>query len=216
MKATVPDGASSAVALIEHVIRTAVSIDASDIHIENYMGDVDVRLRVDGVLRQLFSHINPSNIGTVVNRLKVMANLDITERRLPQDGRIRVILVDGDHRVPVELRVSTSPGPTGDDIVMRLVEQSTGVMPLSGLGMPEHVHDRLIELLQNPEGRVTGPTGSGKTSTLYAGIDQIRGDHRKIVTPKIPSNGLPKVNRSRWDRKWGWRSRGPSCGKTRT
>lgn len=197
MKATVPDGASSAAALIEHVIRTAVSIDASDIHIENYMGDVDVRLRVDGVLRQLFSHINPSNIGTVVNRLKVMANLDITERRLPQDGRIRVILVDGDHRVPVELRVSTSPGPTGEDIVMRLVEQSTGVMPLSGLGMPEHVHDRLIELLQNPEGVivVTGPTGSGKTSTLYAGIDQIRGDHRKIVTAENPvERFIPKVN----------------------
>ncbi len=197
MRAPEPSGDASATVLLEHVIRTAVGVDASDIHLENYMGDTDVRLRVDGVLRQLFTHITPGNIGSIVGRLKVLANLDITERRLPQDGRIRVVLVDGDHRVPVELRVSTSPGPTGEDIVMRLVEQSTGVMPLSGLGLPEAIHNQLVELLANPEGVVvvTGPTGSGKTSTLYAGIDHIRGDHRKIVTAENPvERFIPKVN----------------------
>ena len=197
MKASPPDGSASAITLTEHVIRTAVQVDASDIHIENYMGDVDVRLRVDGVLRQIFTHINPENVGAVVNRLKVLANLDITERRIPQDGRIRVVLVDEEHRMPVELRVNTAPGPTGEDIVMRLVEQSMGVMPLSGLGMPPRIHDQLAELLRNPEGviLVTGPTGSGKTSTLYAGIDHIRGDERKIVTAENPvERFIPKVN----------------------
>lgn len=197
IRAAVPRSDASSSELLDHVIRTAVRVDASDIHIEHYIDDVDVRLRVDGVLRQLFTHITPANVGSVVGRIKVLAQLDITERRTPQDGRIRVILVDGEHRTPVDLRVSTAPGPTGEDIVMRVVEQTTGVMPLSGLGMDADMLARLVDLLENPEGMVvvTGPTGSGKTSTLYAGLDHIRGDHRKIVTAEDPvERFIPKVN----------------------
>jgi len=197
MRAGTPARGASSTELLDHVIRTAVRVDASDIHIEHYVDDVDVRLRVDGVLRQLFTHITPANAGSVVGRIKVLAQLDITERRLPQDGRIRVILVDGDHRMPVDLRVSTAPGPTGEDIVMRVVEQTSGVMPLSGLGLDDSAHEQLVSLLENPEGMVvvTGPTGSGKTSTLYAGLDHIRGDHRKIVTAEDPiERFIAKVN----------------------
>ncbi len=192
MRGPEPAATASTADLLNHLVRTAVRVDASDIHIEHYVDDVDVRLRVDGVLRQLFTHITPANVAQVVGRIKVLARLDITERRLPQDGRIRVLLIDGDHRVPVDLRVSTAPGPTGEDVVMRVVEQTAGVMPLSGLGLPPRMLDRLVDLLENPEGMVivTGPTGSGKTSTLYAGLDEIRGNHRKIVTadPCVPAS----------------------------
>jgi type II secretory ATPase GspE/PulE/Tfp pilus assembly ATPase PilB-like protein len=197
MRGPEPAATASTADLLNHLVRTAVRVDASDIHIEHYVDDVDVRLRVDGVLRQLFTHITPANVAQVVGRIKVLARLDITERRLPQDGRIRVLLIDGDHRVPVDLRVSTAPGPTGEDVVMRVVEQTAGVMPLSGLGLPPRMLDRLVDLLENPEGMVivTGPTGSGKTSTLYAGLDEIRGNHRKIVTAEDPiERFIPKVN----------------------
>ena len=197
MRAKEPEANASATELLDHVIRTAVALDASDIHIEEYLDDVDVRLRVDGVLRQQFTHITPANVRGVVGRIKVLAQLDITERSMPQDGRLRAILVDGDHRVPIDLRVSTAPGPTGEDVVMRVVEQTQGVMPLSGLGLDSRLQESLVELLENPEGMVlvTGPTGSGKTSTLYAGLDHIRGSHRKIVTVEDPvERFLPKVN----------------------
>lgn len=197
MRAPEPAHNASSTVLLDHIIRTAVRFDASDIHIEQYLDDVDIRLRVDGVLRQLFTHVTPANVNAVVGRVKVLARLDITERRLPQDGRIRIILVDGPHHRPVDLRVSVVPGPTGEDVVMRLVGQSAGVMPLSGLGMPADMLSEVESLLANPEGMVvvTGPTGSGKTSTLYAGLDVIRGDHRKIVTAEDPvERFLPKVN----------------------
>jgi len=197
MRAAEPGHNASSTALLDHIIRTAVRFDASDIHIEQYLDDVDIRLRVDGVLRQLFTHVTPANVNAVVGRVKVLARLDITERRLPQDGRIRIILVDGPHHRPVDLRVSVVPGPTGEDVVMRLIGQSAGVMPLSGLGMPADMLSEVEALLANPEGMVvvTGPTGSGKTSTLYAGLDVIRGDHRKIVTAEDPvERFLPKVN----------------------
>ena len=197
MRAPEPGHNASSTALLDHIIRTAVRFDASDIHIEQYLDDVDIRLRVDGVLRQLFTHVTPANVNSVVGRVKVLARLDITERRLPQDGRIRIVLVDGPHHRPVDLRVSVMPGPTGEDVVMRLVGQSAGVMPLSGLGMPADMLTQVESLLANPEGMVvvTGPTGSGKTSTLYAGLDVIRGDERKIVTAEDPvERFLPKVN----------------------
>jgi type II secretory ATPase GspE/PulE/Tfp pilus assembly ATPase PilB-like protein len=189
---------ATAVQLTEDVLRQAMRLQATDIHIEIYRSDVDVRLRIDGVLRQLQSHISPDNVQGVINRIKVLSGMDITERMITQDGRFRLALVDQKGaEFECDFRVSSVPGPTGEDIVIRVLGGQVGVMSVEELGMTSAQRDQLLALLANPEGLilVTGPTGSGKTTTLYSTLAHLNDGSRKILTAENPVEyELAKIN----------------------
>src|SRR5690242_5267670 len=182
------------VRLVNLLLLEALDARASDIHIEGYARNLRVRYRVDGVLRDVPSppvHLMPA----VISRLKIMAELDIAERRIPQDGRIRLRLQDR----PVDVRVSTLPTLHGESIVLRLLDGESGRVGFGQLGMGEATLTRFTEAIGRPHGIVlaTGPTGSGKTTTLYAAIDRIRTGREKILTVEDPVEyelaGVPQV-----------------------
>jgi type II secretory ATPase GspE/PulE/Tfp pilus assembly ATPase PilB-like protein len=183
--------------LVDDLLLHALAKGASDIHIEAYPGDVDVRLRVDGVLRQLPTLLSPDNLPAVINRIKVMAKLDITERRAPQDGRFRVDVVEGAKERAVDFRVSILPGLIGEDAVLRILDSGKSLLSIERLGMPEEPAEELRRLVANPEGLVlvSGPTGSGKTTTLYASLLELQCSTRKVVTAEDPVEYfIPKLN----------------------
>ena len=183
--------------LINAILSQAVREGASDIHLEPFEDRVSVRFRVDGILTEVLSP-KPELAPVLVSRLKVMARLDIAEKRLPQDGRITVRLAGH----AVDIRVSTLPSAFGERIVLRLLDQAAGQLKLEQLKMPQHVHDRLAKTLLKPHGivLVTGPTGSGKTTTLYAGLSHINTRSRNIMTIEdpveylLPGIGQTQVN----------------------
>jgi type II secretory ATPase GspE/PulE/Tfp pilus assembly ATPase PilB-like protein len=196
-----------AVELVDRLLASAVARKASDIHVERYADDVDLRLRIDGILHQVFTEMAPGNVEEVVSRIKVLASLDISERRQPQDGRIRAAIHPdgeahdesaggGEPRV-VDFRVSVVPSPWGEDVVIRILDASAGLVPVARLGMSAEAEALFLQLLTNPEGLVlvTGPTGSGKTTTLYAALAQINDGRRKIITAEDPIEyHVAKVN----------------------
>lgn len=182
------------VRLVNLLLLEALEARASDVHIEGYARDLRVRYRVDGVLNDRPSpptHLMPA----VISRLKIMAELDIAERRLPQDGRIRLRLQDRQ----VDVRVSTLPTLHGESIVLRLLDTVSGRVTLDQLGMSDSTLARFAAVIARPHGIVlaTGPTGSGKTTTLYAAIDRIRTGREKILTVEDPVEyelaGVPQV-----------------------
>lgn len=169
--------------LINAILTQAVKEDASDIHIETFESRLLVRLRVDGVLREILEP--PRSLAPLItSRIKVMARLDIAEKRLPQDGRISLKVAGR----PVDVRVSTLPSGYGERIVMRLLDKQAGRLDLSHLGMDPLTHDRLRKLIAKPHGilLVTGPTGSGKTTTLYAALAHLNDSSRNILTVEDP------------------------------
>jgi general secretion pathway protein E len=157
--------------------------NASDIHIEPFENRLVVRFRVDGVLREVLSP-QKAIAQPVVSRIKVMAKLDIAEKRLPQDGRIGLRIAGR----PVDVRVSTIPAGFGERVVLRLLDKQAGRLNLTELGMDEGTRGRLAELIHRPHGilLVTGPTGSGKTTTLYAALIAINDSTRNILTVEDP------------------------------
>lgn len=169
--------------LINALLTEAIKEGASDIHIEPFEARLTVRFRVDGVLREV---LNPPRqlASRLISRVKVMAKLDIAEKRIPQDGRISVRLAGR----PVDVRVSTIPSGTGERVVMRLLDKQAGRLNLPQLGMPETTLTAFDELVHKPHGiiLVTGPTGSGKSTTLYAGITRINDRSRNIMTVEDP------------------------------
>ena len=169
--------------LINALLSEAVKLQASDIHIEPFEQSLLVRVRVDGVLRELIRP-NRKLAPLLVSRLKVMAKLDIAEKRVPQDGRI-ALKIGGR---PVDVRVSSLPSKHGERIVLRLLDKKAGRLDLSSLGMPDSLLDQLKDLLRKPHGilLVTGPTGSGKTTTLYAGLSILNNESRNILTVEDP------------------------------
>jgi len=169
--------------LINALIAEAVKTRASDIHIEPYEKALSVRLRIDGVLREVLS-LPPRMIPVIVSRVKVMARLDIAERRLPQDGRISIALGGK----TVDVRVSTLPARFGERVVMRILDKEAARLDLDALGMPADVKERFRQALQRPNGviLVTGPTGSGKTTTLYAALTLLNDPSRNILTVEDP------------------------------
>lgn len=183
--------------LINAVLSQAVREGASDIHLEPFEDRVSVRFRIDGVLSEVLSP-KPELAPVLVSRLKVMARLDIAEKRLPQDGRITVRLAGH----AVDIRVSTIPSAFGERIVLRLLDQSAGQLKLEQLAMPTAVQEKLSRALLKPHGiiLVTGPTGSGKTTTLYAGLSHINSRSRNILTIEdpveylLPGIGQTQVN----------------------
>lgn len=174
--------------IIDAMLAEAVRLGASDLHFEVFADDVDLRYRIDGILHQVFTHASPGNAPEIVSRLKVLAELDIAERRRPQDGRFRVVFTDGDRFRPVDFRVSVLPGPTGEDVVMRVLDPNQGLLSVRELGMAPPVEEEFTRLLANPEGLVlvTGPTGCGKTTTLYSALAHMSDQHRKIMTAEDP------------------------------
>ncbi len=180
------------VKLLHTLFQAAVQVRASDIHIEPDEAVLRIRQRIDGVLHEQV--LNEKRIApALVQRLKLMANLDISEKRLPQDGRFSLRVSD---RV-IDVRVSTMPLQFGESVVMRLLDQSEGVRDLEVLGMPGGVLRRFMAAIKRPHGMVivTGPTGSGKTSTLYSALKLLNEPEVKIITVEDPVEyRLPRVN----------------------
>src|SRR5215468_2259107 len=171
------------VRLVNLLIENAINAEASDIHIEPFEDTLRIRYRIDGILYD--QEAPPRRLqAAVTSRIKIMAEMKIAERRLPQDGRIRVTL----HGRRVDIRVSTIPTVHGESIVMRLLDRSSVFFPLERLGFPPVMLGRFEKLIQRPHGilLVTGPTGSGKTTTLYAALDKINSPDRKIITVEDP------------------------------
>jgi len=169
--------------LINAILTQAVKENASDIHIETFENRMIVRMRVDGVLREILEP--PRTLAAlVISRIKVMAKLDIAEKRIPQDGRISLRVAGRG----VDVRVSTLPSGHNERIVMRLLDKSAGRLDLEHLGMDTNTHDRLKNLIKKPHGiiLVTGPTGSGKTTTLYASLTHLNESSRNIMTVEDP------------------------------
>ncbi len=179
------------VKLVNSMFEDAVQVGASDIHIEPDDKVLRLRQRVDGVLHETI--LNEVNIASaLVLRLKLMAHLDISEKRLPQDGRFN-IKVRGQS---IDIRMSTLPTQYGESVVMRLLNQSSGLRPLEESGLPPELLARLRRQLSRPHGMilVTGPTGSGKTTTLYGALSELNEPAKKIITAEDPVEyRLPRI-----------------------
>lgn len=183
--------------LLNALLSEAIKEGASDVHIETFESRVLVRFRVDGVLREI---LEPQRIlaPLIVSRIKVMAKLDIAEKRLPQDGRITLRI--GGHNVDV--RVSTMPTSHGERVVLRLLDKQNAHLDLSHLGMAPAILDVMQKIISNPHGILlaTGPTGAGKTTTLYAALTTLNNQTRNILTVEdpiefdLPGIGQTQVN----------------------
>ncbi|ROV60268.1 type II secretion system protein GspE [Vibrio ponticus] len=169
--------------LINAMLGEAIKEGASDIHIETFEKSLSIRFRVDGVLRDVLS---PSRklAPLLVSRVKVMARLDIAEKRVPQDGRIS-LRIGGR---AVDVRVSTMPSSHGERVVMRLLDKNATRLDLHSLGMKPHTYQQFRTMIERPHGiiLVTGPTGSGKSTTLYAGLQELNSNERNILTVEDP------------------------------
>lgn len=169
--------------LINALLSEAIRLNASDIHIETFEKRLSVRFRVDGVLKEIVSpkrELSP----LLVSRIKVMAKLDIAEKRVPQDGRISLRLAGRE----VDVRVSTLPSNFGERVVMRLLDKQAGRLNMTYLGLSDSDYEVLKYLIHRPHGiiLVTGPTGSGKTTTLYAALTDLNDNTRNILTAEDP------------------------------
>ncbi|MCC2656160.1 MAG: epsE [Panacagrimonas sp.] len=180
------------VRLLHSMFEDASQVHASDIHIEPEENLLRVRQRIDGFLHEQI--IDETRIASaLVTRLKLMSGLDISEKRLPQDGRFNIKVKN----TRLDVRLSTMPVQHGESIVMRLLDQSAGLLSLEESGMPEDILARFRRLIRRPNGMVlvTGPTGSGKTTTLYGALNEINVPEHKIITVEDPVEyRLPRIN----------------------
>ena len=192
VQAEVQQKRTPAVNVVSEIIQAALARQASDIHIEPQASDTAVRLRVDGMLRDL-RRVPRAMQNSLISRIKILADMDIAERRAPQDGRFMVIF--GEQKM--DMRVSTLPTQYGEKVVMRLLESEAPAMSFSDLGFPGAIETELTKLLELPQGMllVTGPTGSGKSTTLYAALHQMRKPSVNIITVEDPIEYvLPGIN----------------------
>ena len=195
------DNETTVVKLLQSIFEDAVQMRASDIHIEPGEKALRIRQRIDGQLHETI--LNEVNIAAaLVLRLKLMAGLDISEKRLPQDGRFHMEIKG--HKIDV--RMSTMPIYHGESVVMRLLDQSAGLLTLNETGMPPHILARIRKQIKRPHGMllVTGPTGSGKTTTLYGILSELNTADRKIITVEDPVEyQLPRINQVQVNHKIG-------------
>ncbi|MCP4308659.1 MAG: Flp pilus assembly complex ATPase component [bacterium] len=168
---------------VNRLIAEAVDLRASDIHVEPFEGRVQVRYRIDGVM-QAMPEPDAGRFAAIVSRIKLMAHLNIAERRLPQDGRIQLTV----RGRSVDIRVSTLPSVYGESVALRLLDKESQTFDLDVLGFGEECQRKYLEILDIPTGvlLVTGPTGSGKTTTLYASLQRLNSPERKILTVEDP------------------------------
>lgn len=187
--------------MLHSLFEDAVQVGASDIHIEPDENELRIRQRVDGVLQETV--IPETGIASaLVLRLKLMAQLDISEKRLPQDGRFNIKVKSRS----IDIRVSTMPIQAGESVVMRLLDQSAGILSFSEIGIPEQLSERFQLQLKRPNGLilVTGPTGSGKTTTLYSALNLLNEPGSKIITVEDPVEyRLPRINQVQVNSKIG-------------
>lgn len=180
------------VRLLQSIFEDAVQVNASDIHIEPEENQLRIRQRVDGDLQEQV--MKERRIASaLVSRLKIMSGLDISEKRIPQDGRFNIRVKNKS----IDVRLSTMPVQFGESVVMRLLDQSGGILDLSATGMPANIRERFEYLVKRPHGMVlvTGPTGSGKTTTLYAALNILNTAESKIITAEDPIEyRLPRIN----------------------
>ena len=176
---------ASIIRFVNQILGDALTQRTSDIHVEPFEHELRIRYRIDGLLQEVsvpaqIKRFQPA----IVSRIKILSNLNIAEKRLPQDGRIKIRVKNND----VDIRVSVIPMLHGEAVVMRLLRQGGGVVGLSGLGMAEREYKIFEKVLEMPHGiaLVTGPTGSGKTTTLYSALNQINDSVRKIITIEDP------------------------------
>ncbi len=177
------DDEAPIIRLVTQVMEEALKQRASDIHVEAFEQRLRIRYRIDGVCREVASY--PKHLqGPVLSRLKIMAGMDIAEKRQPQDGRINVDLLNR----PIDVRVSALPSTYGESIVMRLLDKETGLVSLDVLGFHPDDSKRFNRIIKRPNGifLVTGPTGSGKTTTLYAALKELNRPDVKIITAENP------------------------------
>jgi MSHA biogenesis protein MshE len=180
------------VRLLQTVFEEAVRRRASDIHVEPQERTLRIRFRIDGILH-VQTEADVKIAPSVALRLKLMSGLDISEKRLPQDGRFNMTM----RGAMVDVRISTLPGQYGESVVMRLLNQSSGLLGLDKLGLPDDMLPRLRSAIGRPSGMilVTGPTGSGKTTTLYSVLSELNSPERKIITVEDPVEyRLPGIN----------------------
>ncbi|HJV73644.1 MAG TPA: GspE/PulE family protein [Noviherbaspirillum sp.] len=180
------------VKLLQSVFDDATQVRASDIHIEPQEGRLQIRFRIDGILH-LQTEADIKIAPSLALRLKLMSGLDISEKRLPQDGRFAIKV----KQQQVDVRISTMPTQYGESVVMRLLNQSGGTLRLDSIGMPASILNKFRTILQRPNGLVlvTGPTGSGKTTTLYGALAELNSVERKLITVEDPVEyRLPGIN----------------------
>jgi MSHA biogenesis protein MshE len=189
------------VRLLQSLFEDAVQTKASDIHIEPDEAVLRIRQRIDGVLQEQVMK-EKRVAAALVLRLKIMSGLDISEKRLPQDGRFNIRVGSRS----IDVRVSTMPVAYGESVVLRLLDQTDGALNLAQLGMPDWMRKRFEMLIQRPHGMilVTGPTGSGKTTTLYSALKRLNKPGRKIITAEDPVEyRLPRVSQVQINEKVG-------------
>lgn len=188
------DNDAPIIQLLNAILTQAIKQGASDVHFETFEQHLVVRFRIDGVLHEV---LRPQRLlaGLVVSRIKVLAKLDIAEKRLPQDGRISLRIAGRS----VDVRVSTMPASHGERVVLRLLDKQNAQLDLSQLGMSAHDYHVLEQLIHKPHGivLVTGPTGSGKTTSLYAALTELNNSQRNIMTVEDPIEyDLPGVGQT--------------------
>ncbi|WP_324033318.1 GspE/PulE family protein [Shewanella yunxiaonensis] len=195
------DNETTVVKLLQTIFEDAVQVRASDIHIEPGDKSLRIRQRVDGLLQEtVLKEVNIAS--ALVLRLKLMAGLDISEKRLPQDGRFHIEIKG--HQI--DIRMSTMPITHGESVVMRLLDQSAGLLTLNETGMPPAILNRVRRQIKRPHGMllVTGPTGSGKTTTLYGILSELNKAESKIITVEDPVEyQLPRINQVQVNHKIG-------------
>ncbi|MGH1469848.1 MAG: GspE/PulE family protein [Cellvibrionaceae bacterium] len=177
------DSDAPVVKLLQAIFEDAIKTKASDVHIEPDENVLRIRQRIDGVLSEQV--MNEKRIaGALVVRLKLMSGLDISEKRMPQDGRFNLKV----SRRSIDVRLSTMPVQFGESVVMRIIDHTDGVMPLNKVGMPPIIEERFKTTIRRPHGLVlvTGPTGSGKTTTLYGALSELNTSDKKIITVEDP------------------------------
>src|SRR5213080_1744160 len=175
--------ATPIIRFVDLILYQAIQDRASDIHFEPFENEFKIRYRVDGALYEMSPP--PRHLALpVISRVKVMANMNIAERRLPQDGRIQKNIAGRS----IDLRVSTLPTQFGESLVLRVLDRTTVNLDLEALGMPDYIHDYLLEVIHRPNGIfiATGPTGSGKTTTLYSCLRKINTIDSKLITAEEP------------------------------
>jgi type IV pilus assembly protein PilB len=201
MQAALLHKTTPAVRLVASMIKASSAKLASDIHIEPQATDTVIRLRVDGMLRD-YEHIPRTVQNSVVSRIKILADMDIAERRAPQDGRF-IVKISGKK---LDLRVSTLPTQYGEKVVMRLLESDAPMQDFATLGIPPEISVKLSRILAMPQGMllVTGPTGSGKSTTLYSSLHKVRKPSLNIITVEDPVEyELPGLNQVQVNTKAG-------------
>ncbi len=179
---------ANVIKVVDDLLTAAVTRKASDIHIESYRESVAMRYRIDGVLYEVPCPLTKENFNQIISRLKVVANLDIAEKRLPQSGRIDIKVKAANIEKLITFRVSICPGPFGEDIVLRVLDRSSSILGLDKIGFSGRTLAAMQQLIHNPEGFiiVTGPTGSGKTTTLYSALYEITSPYKKILSAEDP------------------------------